>query len=88
MDEYTEDYYSEIDEYYDEMNAYYDSLPIRFSVTYYGEIFSGDEDSYNTFKTESYNEAMELYNFVSQYDENAWLDDNYYGVTFSHGEWY
>lgn len=88
MDEYTEDYYSEIDEYYDEMNAYYDSLPIRFSVTYYGEIFSGDEDSYNTFKTESYKEAMELYNFVSQYDENAWLDDNYYGVTLSHGEWY
>lgn len=77
-----------MDEYYEEMNDYLDSLPIRYSVTYYGAIFSDDEDSYNTFKTENYKEAMDLYNFVSQYDKNAYLDDNYYGVTFSHGEWY
>ena len=78
----------EYDEYYEEMNDYLDSLPIRYSVTYYGVVFSDDEDSYNTIKTENYKEAMDLYNFVSQYDENAYLDDNYYGVTFSHGEWY
>lgn len=77
-----------MDEYYEEMNDYLDSLPIRYSVTYYGVVFSDDEDSYNTIKTENYKEAMDLYNFVSQYDENAYLDDNYYGVTFSHGEWY
>lgn len=77
-----------MDEYYEEMNEYLDSLPIRYSVTYYGVVFSDDEDSYNTIKTENYKEAMDLYNFVSQYDENAYLDDNYYGVTFSHGEWY
>lgn len=77
-----------MDEYYEEMNDYLDSLPIRYSVTYYGAIFYDDEDSYNTVKTESYNEAIELYKFVSQYDENAYLEDNYYGVTLSHGEWY
>ena len=77
-----------MDEYYDEMNAYYDSMPVHYSVTYYGAVFSNDEDSYNTYETEYYDEAMELYNFVSQYDANAYLDDNYCGVTFSHGEWY
>lgn len=77
-----------MDEYYDEMNEYFDSMPLKYSVVYSGAYYCGDSDSYNCFDTDSFDKAMEVYRDVCQYDEEACIKDNYYGVTFSHGEWY
>ena len=77
-----------MDDYYDEMNEYFDSLPIHYSVTYFGAIYDGDSDSYNKYETESFDDAMRIYRDVVQYDKNAYLDDNIYGVTFRDGEWF
>ena len=85
MDNY--DYYGDLETLWDEENEYIDSLPCHYSVVYDGDVFEGDKKTMNVFETESYDEAMQMYRYVSQWDENAVLKDNIYGVSFHDGEW-
>ena len=85
MDMY--DYETDIYNCWTEENEYLDSLPVRYAVWYEGHFFEGDSDKVNVFETESREKAMEIFHYVSLYDDDAVLYDNYYDVKFSHGEW-
>ena len=74
-------------DYWEEENEYLDSLPVRYSVWYEGYFFEGDTEKFNVFETDSRDKAMDIYNYVSLYDEEAVLYDNYYEVKYYRGEW-
>ena len=84
MDNY--DYYGDLENAWEEENDYIDSLPCHYSVVYDGEVFEGDKKTMNVFNTESYDKAMEMYRYVSQWDADAVIKDNMYGVSFYRGE--
>lgn len=69
-----------LEEYWEEQNSYYDSLPVHYSVWWDGYVFDGDSDEYNHMNTESYDEAMRLFeHFVSiGYDKTFHFTDNQY----------
>lgn len=58
----------------------------RYSVCYEGRLFEGDTDGYNTFKTDSWAEAIGFYKTYGDVTEVS-IKDNEYGVIFSNGDW-
>ena len=74
---YTDVFGREIDEY---------EQIERYTVCYKGHIFDGDTDGYNTFKTDSWDDAIRFYNTYGNNTE-VYIKDNEYDVTFSDGDW-
>ena len=73
-----------LEEYWDEQNAYIDSLPIQYSVYWKGYVYYGDSDDYNHMDTDSYDEAIRLFDsFIAMgyNDTDFWLQDNQYDYT-------
>lgn len=66
---------NEIDEY---------EMIERYTVWYEGHLFDGDKDGYNEHNYDSFEDAIELYNF---YGDMIHIRDNEYGVSFDYGEW-
>lgn len=80
-DEFFGDYddYEEFDDY-DERYA-----PVaRYTVIYDGYLFDGDSDGVNMHHYDDFKSCIELY---YAYGDMIEIEDNIYGVTFSHGSW-
>ena len=58
----------------------------RYTVYYKGHIFEGDTDGYNTFNTDSWDDAIGFYNTYGN-DTEVSIKDNEYDVTFADGDW-
>ena len=72
---YTDVFGNEIDEY--------EQLP-KYTVWYEGYLFFGDTDGYNE---HGYDRWSDVQSLIDAYGDMIHVNDNEYGVTFSHGEW-
>lgn len=60
----------------------------RYSVVYKGYLFDGDNvDGYNTYGTDSWDDAISLYYRYHSDGMDIYIRHNEYGVTFEDGEW-
>lgn len=57
----------------------------RYTVIYEGYLFYGDNDGLNMHDMDRWDEVMSL---IHAYGDMITVNDNEYGVTFAHGEWY
>lgn len=57
----------------------------RYTVSYKGILFDGDNAGWNFHDYDNFNDAISLYYFYGNMIE---IKDNYYDVRFSNGEWY
>lgn len=59
----------------------------KYTVCYKGCLFDGDQaDKWNSVDTDSWTEAKLIYNMIQNQNE-VYITDNEYSVTFSHDEW-
>ena len=72
---YTDVFGNEIDEY---------EQIERYTVSYYGYIFEGDNAGYNEHRYDNFDDAIALYNI---YGDMIQIKDNEYNVVFNAGEW-
>ena len=62
--------------------------PVHYTVGYADAVFTGDnEGEINHFSTDSWEEAIDLYNRLMDDGVDVWIDDNLYDVTLYKGEW-
>ena len=73
---YTDVFGNEIDEY---------EQIERYSIRYEGVLFEGDKEGYNERTTDSWDEAITIYD---AYPDIVSIHDNQYDCTFANGEWY
>ena len=85
-------YYETIEDYWAEENEYLDSLPPRYTVCWTGYLYEGDDDDFNTLSTDSWDDAISIYNSLSveeRKDVGMYIRDNHYDVTLSsEGDWW
>ena len=58
----------------------------RYTVRYKGNIFQGDTDGWNSFNTDRWEDAIEVYHTYGDATEVS-IKDNEYGVVFEDGDW-
>ncbi len=75
---YTDVFGNEIDEY---------EQVEKYTVHYNAQLFMDDEDGWNTFSTDSWDKAIELYHVYGE-DVEMYIADNEYDLVFKDGEWY
>lgn len=56
----------------------------RYKVTWFDE----SENEFKTINTDSYANAMETFWMVKEYDNEAYIADNKYGVYFNGTDWF
>ena len=65
-----------------------DPDPVHYTVGYDAYVFWDDKQvGVNYLDTDSWDEAIDLYNRLHDDGVDVWLDDNWYDVTFQNGEW-
>ena len=65
-----------------------DPEPVHYTVQYNGCLFVGDKCSgINSLDTDSWEEAIALYNRLKSDGIDVWLNDNLYDVTLHNDEW-
>lgn len=56
----------------------------HFTVWYEGVIFDNDKEGINEHDFECWDQAVSFYD---AYGDMIHISDNYYGISFDHGEW-
>ena len=75
---YTDVFGNEIDVY--EQKA-------KYTISYKGYIFEGDSDGWNSRDEDSWEKAISVYDAYADEENDMYITDNEYGVTFHRGEW-
>lgn len=60
----------------------------KYTITYKGFIFEGDEENgWNSRETNDWAYAISIYDNYADEENEMYITDNEYGVTFSNGVW-
>lgn len=60
-------------------------LRSKYTVYYEGYLFDGDSDGWNSIDYDDWRTVNEL---INAYGDMIYVEDNEYGVTWAHGEWF
>ncbi len=59
----------------------------KFTINYKGFIFDGDSDGWNSRECNELEYAMAVYDVYADEENEMYITDNEYGVTFRNGDW-
>lgn len=64
-------------------------IETRWAVAYNGALFAEDKDGWNVHSMDTREQAFDLYEFYSQYEDLQFtVIDREYSVSFCNDEWY